>query len=798
MRFGHFDHERREYVIERPDTPRPWSNYLGNRDYGGIITNHAGGYSFTRSPAEGRILRFRYNASPLDQGGRYFYLRDRDRGDVWSASWQPIGTPLDRYRGGCRFGPGYAILSSEYDGIRAETTYFVPLGQRFEYWWLRATNASSSPRRLSVFAFCEFTNEWNLVNDLLNLQFSQFIGQARWEEGFIAASSCARLPEDEGDFANRDQSRWWWMTLAGAEVRGHDCDRDAFLGVYGGLHNPDAVRRGACGNSVGASDNLCGALQCDLDLAPGASRDLLVLLGVGRASREGRAACDAFASPPRAADELRRLRAHWQALLDRQQVDTPDRDLDAMVNVWNACNAMATFEFSRSFSTVYTGDQRDGFGYRDTVQDLIGVTPLVPEQVADRLALMISGQDATGGAQPEVRPWLHAPGRMPPTPPDRYRSDDCLWLFNAVPTYLAETGDLSLLDRVIPYADAGEASVLGHLRQALQFNLERTGRNGLPCGLLADWNDCLKLGYRGESVFVAFQARYGLRVYADLCDRVRRDGEADWARRRLADLDATIQRVCWDGQWFIWAIGEDGTVFGSSRQAEGQIYLNTQAWAVLSGAATAEQTRLCLDAVRGRLATEWGIELCDPPFEATSVAVMRAVLFNPGNKENGGIFSHTQSWAVMAEAMRGDGDQAYAYYRAFMPAAQNDRAEIRQIEPYAHCQSTHGRRSPRFGASRLPWLSGTVSWSYHAATQWILGIRPEIDALRIDPCIPRAWSGFRVRRLFRGRRLSIDVRNPRGVCRGIAAIEVDGMAIEGAAAPVKMLRDGSVIVATMG
>lgn len=798
MRFGHFDAEHREYVIERPDTPRPWSNYLGNRDYGGIITNHAGGYSFTRSPGEGRILRFRYNASPLDQGGRYFYLRDRDSGEFWSNAWQPVGTPLDRYRSTCRFGPGYAVISSEYEGIETETTYFIPLGQRFEFWSMRVTNRGSRPRTIDVFSFCEFTNEWNLVNDLLNLQYSQFIGQARWENGFISAASCARLPTDPTNFANRDQSRWWWMTQVGGDIVGHDCDRDTFLGVYGGMARPAVVQRGQCTNSVGSSDNTCGAIQSRLALDPGQSRQVLVMLGIGQAGLEGEQVRGEFGSPQAVDRELARLRSHWHGLLDRQQVRTPDASLDHMVNVWNAYGAMVTFEFSRSFSTVYTGDQRDGFGYRDTVQDLLGVIPLVPDRVRDRTVLMISGQDSTGGAQPEVRPWLHTPGSMRPTPPAQYRSDDCQWLFNTVPAYLAETGDLGLLDRVVPYADTGEATVLGHLRRALEFNLERRGQHGLPCGLLADWNDCLKLGYRGESVFVAFQLRHGLKTYAELCDRLGRGEDADWSRRELASLDDAIQRTCWDGEWFIWAIGEDGTVYGSSSRPEGQIYLNTQVWAVISGAATDAQARSCLHAVRTRLATEWGIELCDPPFENTPVAVMRAVLFNPGNKENGGIFSHTQSWAVIAEAMRGNGDQAYAYYRAFNPAAQNDRADVRQIEPFAHCQSTHGRRSPRFGASRVPWLSGTVSWSYYAATQWILGIRPELDGLRIDPCIPRDWDGFTVDRLYRGKRLAIEVRNPAHVSRGIQSVSVDGNPIAGCVVDPAMLRDGSRLVAVMG
>jgi cellobiose phosphorylase len=734
---------------------------------------------------------------PIDQPGRTFYLRDRANGDFWSAAWQPVGKPLDRYASTCRFGTGYAVIASQYEGIATETTYFVPQDAEFEVWWLRVTNTGSAPRQLSVFPFAEFPNEWNMMNDLLNLQYSAHIGEARMVDGMVQASSCSRLPADPANFANRDQSRWWWMAMAGAPVAGYDLDREKFLGMYHGFHNPAAVEAGRCGNSEGSSDNLCGALQADLELAPGASRDVIVLLGVGMAKAEGRAALRRCGDAASVTRELEAVKRHWHAQLDVLNVRTPDPDFDHMVNVWNPYNALITFAWSRSCSLVYTGEHRDGLGYRDSVQDVLGVAAATPVAARERLELMLSGQDATGGAQPEVKPWQHKPGQMKPTPPEGYRSDDCLWLFNAVPAYVDETGDEAFYRKVIPYADKGSATVLGHLRRALEFNLERTGAHGLPCGLLADWNDCLKLGYRGESAFVAFQVRYGLDVYAKLCERMGETAERDWARTQLQRLDAAIQATCWDGDWFIWAIAEDGTVFGTHESPEGQVYLNTQAWAVLSGAATPEQTTRCLDTVKARLATPYGAMLCDPPFDKTPVAVMRAVLFNPGNKENGGIFSHTQSWAVLAEIFRGNADLAYAYYRAFLPAAQNDSAELREIEPYVHCQSTLSPRSPKAGTSRVPWLSGTASWACTTASQWILGIRPETDGLRIDPCIPSAWDGFSAERTFRGKRIHIEISNPSHVVGRVRELRLDGKVVEGNVVPATALRDGLRIEATI-
>lgn len=798
MRYGYFDQQAKEYVIERPDTPRPWSNYLGSRKYGGLITNNAGGYSFSHSPAEGRFLRLTFNNVPLDQPGRYFYLRDQETGDFWSASWQPVGKPLESYRSLCRFGTGYARIESEYSGIGSATDYFVPLEAEHEVWRLRLENRSGRRRRLSVFAFAAFVNEWNIFHDAFNLQYSQYIGRAEFRDGLIAASMCGNLPVDLENFANRDQARHWWMGLAGASTAAWDLDREAFIGVYHGFHNPQAVMAGRCSGSPGYSDNLCGALQTDLDLGPGEVREFAVLLGIGRAEEAGRAVMACGATPTDWEWELNRLKSHWHGMLEGFTCETPDAEFDAMTNVWGAYNSLMTFIWSRACSFVYTGDQRDGLGFRDSVQDTLGVTHLIPDQVRERLELMLTGQESTGGARPEIKPWLHRPGQMPLTDPERYRSDDCLWFFNSIPAYVEETGDVDFYRKVLPYSDHGEATVLGHMRRALEFNLTRTGAHGLPCGLEADWNDCLKLGYHGESVFVTFQVRLGLRTYAEIAETLGEDGEARWAREELAALDQKIAATCWDGNWFIWAIGEDGTVYGSREFPEGQIYLNTQCWAVLSGWPDEAQKQMAMDAVRERLATEYGVMLCAPPFERTPVKVMRAVLFNPGNKENAGIFSHTQSWAVMAEAALGRGDQAYAYYRAFMPAAYNDRAELRQIEPYVHCQSTHSRFSPKFGVSRVPWLSGTASWSHYCATHTILGIQPRRDGLVIDPCIPSNWPGFKVRRRLRGKWLTIQVKNPHGRCRGVCEVRVNGTIIRGNFIPEDQLDEDSQIEVTLG
>jgi N,N'-diacetylchitobiose phosphorylase len=779
MQYGYFDDEAKEYVITRPDTPQSWSNYLGSTEYGAIVTNNAGGYGFYQSGARGRFLRLRFNNVPLDQPGRYFYLRDRTSGDFWSASWQPVGKPLDQYRSTCRHGTAYTVIESHYAGIASETTYFVPLGQTFEYWRLKVTNESERPRQLSAFTFCEFTNQWDTFQDQVNLQYSLFIIR-----GELAAENLLRLAiqdnltPESGSFFVHDIARHTWMALVGAPVTGYDTSREAFLGPYRGYHNPLAVELGQCSGSRVYGDNACGSLQTELDLPPGESRELLVVLGIGDARSTGKETMAEFGSLERAGAELQKLKGAWHDKLGSLTVETPDEEFNHTVNVWGLYNCLVTFAWSRSASLVYNGE-RDGLGFRDSVQDVLGVAAAIPEEARQRLELMLTGQVSNGGALPIVKPFGHRPGREKPPAPEEYRSDDCLWFFNAVPVYVNETGDLDFYNKVLPYADQGGTTVLGHLRRALEFNLERTGRHGLPCGLAADWNDCLKLGYLGESLFVAFQVRFGLTVYSQIAGLLGKPAEQEWALGERVKMDAAIQASAWDGGWFIWAIGEDGTVYGTKKYEEGQVYLNTQLWSVISAAATPGQAQACMQAVQERLATPYGLMLSAPPFVKTSIDVMRAVVFNPGIKENAGIFNHTQGWGVMAECILGNGERAYQVYRAAMPAAYNTHAEIRQCEPYVQAQTTYSTYSPRPGNTRTSWLTGAAAWAYFSATQFILGLVPEIGGLRVDPCIPSAWNGFTAVRRFRGRRLCITVHNPQGVCKGVVKMMVNGKVIPG-------------------
>jgi N,N'-diacetylchitobiose phosphorylase len=797
MQFGYFDDKNKEYVITRPDTPCSWSNYLGSTDYGAIITNNAGGFSFFKSAAQGRFMRFRANALPMDQPGRYIYFHDKESKDFWSSSWQPVGKPLDTYKTECKHGTAYTKITSEYTSIISETTYFVPLGREFECWVVKVKNNDKKKRRLSAFSFVEYANFWQLWMDTINLQYTQYIVTMKVVDNIIDHGINVFLPVVRGDFMADPQSRHTFMAMAGTDVKGYDTDREKFIGRYRVYHNPLVVEQGQCSNSIAVGGNACGVLQTDLDLAPGEEKQFIVLMGIGEAQVEGKDAVKEFSDPKKIEEEFNKVKDYWHSRIKGMTVETPDAEFNSQLNMWSPFNCLITYAWSRAVSLIYSGE-RDGLGYRDTVQDLLGVLHTIPEEAGKRLELMITGQVSTGGAMPVVKPFDHHPGKEPMPDEKEYRSDDCMWLFNTIPAYVKETGNTDFFNKVLPYADKGQDTVLGHMKQAIIFNQERSGAHGLPCGLSADWNDCLMLGHKGETVFVALQLRFALVTYIEICEMLAKEDEVKWGKDKLKTLDENIEKYAWDGEWYMRAYRHDGLKFGSRENEEGKIWLNPQSWAVISGHANGKRAELVMQSVKKHLSTDYGLMIIDPPFEKADLSIVKATLFNKGMKENGAIFCHIQGWAIMAETMLGHGKQAYEYFRSFMPAAYNTKAEIREIEPYVYCQFTNSKYSPHYGASRLPWLSGSATWSYYVATQYILGIRPDYKGIIIDPCIDPEWKNFKVTRQFRKKNFSFEIKNESGVEKGVKKLILNGTEIEGNLIHLDKMQEKNEVIVIMG
>lgn len=804
MQYGYFDDKEREYVITCPDTPAPWVNYLGSPEYGAIISNNAGGYSFAKSGANGRILRYVFNQ--FDEPGRYIYIRDNLSKDYWSASWQPVGKNLTRYKSECRHGMAYTKMRALYAGISSEVLYYVPLDAAHEVWAVAVRNDSDVVRELTVTGYAEFTNNPNYEQDQVNLQYSQFITRTEFENDHILQlihGNLDAVSADGKEVDNKDVG-YRLFGLAGQRVSGYCGNKENFLGRYHGYGDPQGVTTGKLDGSMNYNENACGALSAVLVLNPGETAHLAFIVGA-KNREESRALMARYADPAAVCpEELAALKAHWHTKLENFQIHTPSAEMNSMINTWNAYNCFMTFTWSRAASLVYCG-LRNGYGYRDTVQDIQGVIHLAPEQAAEKIRFMLSAQVDNGGGLPLVK-FTHNPGHED-TPDDpsyvqetghpAYRADDALWLFPTVYKYLAETGNLAFLDEVIPYANKGAATVYEHLQRAIDFSLEHLGPHGMPAGLYADWNDCLRLGAEGESSFVAFQLVLALRIQKQLAEEKGDAAAAEKLAKQLADFLALVEKLCWNEDRYIRGFTEKGEVIGRRTDPEANLWLNPQSWAVISGLADSEKAETILHTVHEGLNTEYGVMLMQPPYHAHAFDGALAVIYNAGVKENAGIFSQSQGWIILAEALCGHGNRAFSYYKANSPAEQNDRAEIRKLEPYCYGQFTEGKDSPHFGRSHVHWLTGTASTMMVGAVEGILGVRPDLHGLRLSPSIPAAWDGFTMEKSFRGKKLHITVQNPAHKESGFTSLMLNGAAMPDNYIPADKLAAENEIVLTM-
>lgn len=803
MNYGYFDDNNREYVITRPDTPAPWVNYLGSPEYGAIISNNAGGYSFARSGANGRILRYIFNQ--FDQPGRYIYIRDNASKDFWSASWQPVGKDLESYKSECRHGLGYTAMRAEYSGIHSEAIYYVPLDAAHEVWSLCLKNTTDVPRSLTVTGYAEFTNHPNYEQDQVNLQYSLFITKTRFDQNRVTQlihGNLDALPEEE-QVDNKNVTERFFG-LAGANVSSWCGDKAEFIGRYHGYADPQGVIDGDLKNIASYNENSCGAISCQIDLQPGETKNIAFLLGECPGAEAEEILAEYQDSAFATAKELAALKDDWNSKLSHLQVNTPSPAFNTMINTWNAYNCFMTFTWSRAASLIYCG-LRNGYGYRDTVQDIQGVIHLAPQAAKEKIAFMLSAQVDNGGGLPLVK-FTHNPGHED-TPDDAsyvqetghpaYRADDALWLFPTVYKYIAETGDTAFLDEIIPYANTGEATVYEHLKKAIEFSLTHLGPHGMPAGLYADWNDCLRLGADGESSFVAMQFYYALQLMKQFADHKGDVIYSQYLEDTSAEYQDRIQNLCWDTDRFIRGYRDTGEKIGAAADPEANLWLNPQSWAVISTLASKEQADTILNNVNNRLNTPFGAILMDPPYHADSFPGALAVIYNQGTKENAGVFSQSQGWLILAEALCGHGNRAYTYFLENAPAAQNDIADIRHLEPYCYGQFTEGRASKHYGRSHVHWLTGTASTIMVGCVEGILGIRPDLDGLTLAPSIPSQWKQLEMNKIFRGKKLHIMVENPSEKESGCTSLILNGQKLADSYIPEKLLLEENEILLTL-
>ncbi|MBP6470248.1 MAG: glycosyl transferase [Chloroflexi bacterium] len=817
MKYGYFDDAQKEYVITRPDTPLPWINYLGSEAFFGLISNTAGGYTFYKDARLRRLTRYRYNNAPLDMGGRYLYLRDdaaeSDHPVFWSPTWMPTRSPLAAYE--CRHGIGYSAIRSQAQGIETAVRYFVPPGETMEIWQVTVKNGRDTAADLSLFTAVEFCL-WDALDDASNYQRNYSTGQVEvWpEESLIIHKTEYR--------ERRDHIAYF---ACSEPLAGFDTQRETFLGAYRGWHEPQVVEQGISGDSVAHGWQPIGSHHLRLHLQPGDEKQIIFLLGYHENPAD-----DKF-DPPGSQTVNRRtlqpvlakyrqwanaeaafaaLQADWANLLNRFQVQTPDPDTNRMVNIWNAYQCMVTFNMSRSASYFESGIGR-GMGFRDSNQDLLGIVHMIPERARERILDLSATQMHNGGAFHQYQP-LTKRGN---NDVGSGFNDDPLWLVVGVSAYIKETGDWAILDELVPYEnEAGsETALYEHLQRAMGYTLTRRGPHGLPLIGRADWNDCLNLncfsdtpgqsfqtttnkeGLVAESVFIA-----GLFVLAaqEMADLIAHGvGQATAVtnlsqaaghtahdyRQAASDMEAVVWQHGWDGDWFRRAYDDDGRPLGSRENEEGQIFIEPQGMCVMAGLGLANgRAQQALDSVAEHLATPHGIVLQQPAFSQYYLHLGEISSYPPGYKENAGIFCHANPWVMIAETRAGRGDQAFDYYKRINPSAREAISDLHRCEPFVYAQMIAGKDAITHGEAKNSWLTGTAAWNYSAITHWILGIRPSLGGLRIDPVIPSDWPSFSVVRKFRGAEYHIQVRR-QGAGR-VSSLLVDGQPVAGDVLPI--------------
>ncbi|MDR1836663.1 MAG: N,N'-diacetylchitobiose phosphorylase [Treponema sp.] len=808
MKYGYFDQTNREYVIDRIDVPVSWTNYIGVRDMCGVFNHTAGGYLFYKSPEFHRITRFRPNGVPMDRPGHYVYVRDDDTGEYWTLSWQPAGINLDKAKYVCRHGLSYIKYICEYSGIRGEQTLFIPLEDAVEIWDVKLRNDSGRGRKLSVFGYAEFSFH-HIQSDNQNFQMSLYCAGSSYEDGIIEID----LFYEAGGF------QYFTDDKSGNNADSFDCLRDVFIGQYRSETNPIAVERGSCSGSCELGGNHCGALRQVVELGPGDETRLVFLLGEGNRDA-GRAMRSKYCTAGfyEVDTAFKDLGNFWKEKLEKLQISTPHEGMNTMINTWTLYQAEINVMFSRFASFIEVGG-RTGLGYRDTSQDAMMVPHSNPEKSRSRLVELLKGLTTEGYGLHLFSPdWFvktSAPAFKSPTivpTPSKSQmihgineacADDALWLIPSIVEYIRETGDIDFAGEKYPYADTFDPdtgggmseTVFDHMKRILDFSARETGPHGICKGLRADWNDCLNLG-GGESAMVSFLHHWALTHFIALGLRLGRD--VTKYEEAAAKVRESCERELWNGSWYTRGFTASGRAIGSPDCKEGRVHMESNTWAVLSGAASPEHGRAAMDAVDQFLYTPYGLKLCDPAFSKQDDEIGFVTRVYKGLKENAAIFSHPNPWAWAAESVLGRGDRAMKFYDALCPYNQNDKIEVRKGESYMYCQFVVGPDHSAFGRAHHPFMTGSAGWSYFAATRFMLGIRPDFDSLIVDPCIPVSWPSFSVRRVWRGAVYNITVENPQGVSKGVKECTVNGQPVKcggcGAQIPVQTAGENSVKV----
>lgn len=811
MKYGYFDDANREYVITNPQTPYPWINYLGNEDFFSLTSNTGGGYTFYKDAKFRRLTRYRYNNVPIDNGGKYFYIKDGDT--VWSPGWKPVKTELDSYE--CRHGMSYSKIKGSKNGIETEVLQFIPLGFWGEILKVAVKNTSAAPKKIKLFSFIEWCL-WNAEDDMTNFQRNFSTGEVEIEDSVIYHKT---------EFKERRNHYAFYSV--NAPIQGFDTDRETFIGLYNGFDKPDAVFEGKPRNSEAHGWSPIASHYIEVELQPGASKDFVFMLGYVEVTPEdkwesklvinkkpAKAMIAKYDTTEKVMAAYNELRAYWDNLLGTISIQSNDERLDRMVNIWNQYQCMVTFNMSRSASFFESGIGR-GMGFRDSNQDLIGFVHQIPSRARERIIDIASTQFEDGSCYHQYQP-LTKKGNAAI---GGDFNDDPLWLILSTTEYIKETGDYSILDEMVPFDnDESKAKThFEHLHISFNFIVNNLGPHGLPLIGRADWNDCLNLncfssepnesfqttgnkkGRTAESLMIAgLFVVYG-REFIKLCKQIGKTAEAAEAQKHVDAMVEAVKQHGWDGEWYLRAYDYFGRKIGSNENEEGKIFIESQGWCTMAEIGIEDgMVEKSLNAVKERLDCEYGIVLNNPAFTKYYIEYGEISTYPAGYKENAGIFCHNNPWIMIGETMIGRGDRAYEYFTKIAPSFLEEISDLHKVEPYVYCQMIAGKDAFKPGEGKNSWLSGTAAWNFYTIVQYILGVKPDYNGISINPCIPTAWDGFSMKRVFRGATYQIEIKNPNHISKGVAQLIVNGTKIDGTIVPIQPQGSVNTIEVIMG
>ncbi|MDP2671090.1 MAG: glycosyl transferase family 36 [bacterium] len=769
-KYGHFSPDGREYIITRPDTPRPWINILTNGRYTSLVSHTGGGYSFLDEPVYNRITRGVPGEQILqDRPGRYLYVRDNDSGEYWSINWQPVMAKPEFWE--ARIGLGYNKIVSLNRGIQGEVTFFVPEGIKAEVWMVKIKNTTERVRNLSVTSYVEWVLG-NYMKDLYDRVFDSLFNDAYFEDNTVFAT--------KRRWERPDKPGLPWNLVAymsgDLDFECYDCVKENFIGQYRYLSNPIAVEKGECQNAYGESEDAIGSLTKILTLKPKEEISFNIFVGVEQTKKEAKKTIKFLSKKENVIRKFNERGVWWDKYLDKFVVETPDPDFNLSVNIWNKYQSWITANLGEMTSYYHGGGD---FGFRDEAQHLFGVLPFNQDFAKEWTKKLLEHQGSDGKV---AHNWNLTTGKAVVTD----HSDDPQWLVMAVLNFIKETGETQFLEERVNFLDKGAASVLDHLTLALDYTLYHVSPNGIPLRRTADWNDALAGGHlgKGESLMVANQVASNILELLPILDKMGKKAKARVYVNIYDHLKKTINEQYWDGEWYVRATDDEGNFIGSQKNKEGKIHINGQTWPVISHIASGDRAEEAMNSLWKHLQTEYGALSFTPAYTKMNSALGIISQFAPGTKENATIFSHPNAWVVIAEAILGRGDKAYEAWKRSSFLTRSKQPDIYKVEPYVYAEFSYGPQNPHFGQGKYSWMTGSAAWFLRACTDWILGVRPTVDGLIVDPCIPKSWQRFKVKREFRGAVYNISVNNEAGVFKGVKEIKVDGKLLKEKILPV--------------